>query len=133
MHRKRHLEAALAAYAPIAFVAGVVGPPTLAYIRAAVAVVFLFAGGPIGSTVDLWTSLGLTVFGLSSRETILLHILSEALTPMGVEPFGDNGPYYSTGIVKATNLIVNHLPLALGVVAVFFAFLVANAVRTILG
>lgn len=104
------------------------------HFAVAVGGVFLFAGGLIGSMAGLWTSFGLAVFGFAvGAGTILSHIAADALTPMGVEPFGDDGPYYSADMVKAANPIANYLLLAVGVVAVFLAFVVALGIRDALG
>jgi inner membrane protein len=166
MHRKGHLGAALAAYAPTAFVVVVVGPLGLALVGGAVAValamlpdwdqklpfvdhrgpthtvqfagavgaVLLFAGVVAGSTAGPWTALALGVFGfVVGAGTILSHIAADALTPMGVDPFGDDGPHYSTGTVKAANPLANILLLALGGFAVFLAVVVGTATRGALG
>jgi inner membrane protein len=100
------------------------------HFAVAVGVVFLFAGGLIGSTVGPWVSLGLAAFGFAvGAGTIGSHIAADGLTPMGVEPFGDDGPHYSADMVKAANPIANYLLLALGVVAVGLAFVVALGIR----
>lgn len=52
---------------------------------------------------------------------------------MGVDPFGDDGPHYSTGTVKAANPLANILLLAVGSFPVILAVVVGIATRNALG
>jgi inner membrane protein len=90
------------------------------------------AGIVFGTTVGIWTAIGLGVFGfVVGFVTILSHIAADALTPMGVEPFRD-GRHYSFDPVKAANPIGNYLLLGIGVVAVALAYVVGVTVAGIL-
>lgn len=56
------------------------------------------------------------------------HIAADALTPMGIEPLGDDGPHYSAGVVRAENTLANYALLALGIAAVVAGVSLAGAV-----
>jgi inner membrane protein len=59
-------------------------------------------------------AVGTAVFlGAVGAGTILSHIAADALTPMGVEPFGD-GRHYSYGVCRADSTLGNYGLLVLG-------------------
>ncbi|CCC40560.1 metal-dependent hydrolase [Haloquadratum walsbyi] len=69
------------------------------------------------------------VIGLTG---ILSHIAADALTPMGVRPFGEDGTHYSLELVSAKNTIANYLLLVAGIVASFVAIVIGDAIRNII-
>lgn len=83
-------------------------------------------GAPIAVAV------GAGVFGfVTGAVAIGSHIAADALTPMGVEPFGDDGPHYSLDLVRAANPIANYALLVAGAVAVGLAWIVGSAVASV--
>ncbi|MEZ3165196.1 metal-dependent hydrolase [Halorubrum sp. RMP-47] len=65
---------------------------------------------------------------LTGAGAIGSHIAADALTPMGVEPLGDDGPHYSFDFVRADNTLANYALLALGIAAVVAGVSLAGAV-----
>jgi inner membrane protein len=73
----------------------------------------------VTSDVSPIVMIGSTVFGfLTGSVAIGSHIAADALTPMGVEPFGADGPHYSLGWVRAANQLANYALLGVGLGAV---------------
>ena len=69
------------------------------------------------------------VIGLTS---ILSHIAADALTPMGVKPFGEDGAHYSFELVYAKSTIANYLLLFIGVITSFIAIVIGETIRNII-
>lgn len=83
----------------------------------------------VTSDMPLITTVGSTVFGfLTGSIAIGSHIAADALTPMGVEPFGADGPHYSLGWVRAANQLANYALLGLGLSAIVAGVWFAEAV-----
>jgi inner membrane protein len=60
---------------------------------------------------------------------IVSHVLADALTPMGVEPFAPvSEVWYSADLVRADNSVANYVLFGLGVVATVGAYVAASAV-----
>lgn len=75
------------------------------------------------------TTAGSVVFGfVTGSLAIGSHIAADALTPMGVEPFGADGPHYSLGWVRAANRLANYALLGLGLSATVVGAWLAEAV-----
>lgn len=55
------------------------------------------------------------------------HIAADALTPAGVEPFGD-GRQYSFDVGRADSLIANYVLLAAGCAAALLAWLLGSVI-----
>lgn len=97
------------------------GPTHTVRFVVGVAAVLGLAGLLLGATGGILTAVGLAVFGvLIGIVAISSHIAADALTPMGVEPFGD-GRHYSYDVVRAANPIANYALLGLGVLTVAVA------------
>lgn len=56
--------------------------------------------------------------------------MADALTPAGVEPFGD-GRHYSYEVARAANPLANYTLLAIGLLAVAVAYALGGAVATL--
>jgi inner membrane protein len=83
---------------------------------------------------DLGTAdaVGLAVFGaVVGGVTILSHIAADALTPMGVEPFGDDR-HYSFEVCRADSTLWNYGLLLLGLAGSFLAYVVGQAANPLL-
>jgi inner membrane protein len=64
--------------------------------------------------------------------TMLSHIGADALTPMGVRPFGDGGRHISYEVCRADSTLGNYALLILGVAAVLVALGVGKELATLL-
>jgi inner membrane protein len=81
-------------------------------------------------TVD---AIGLRVFGaVVTGVTVLSHIGADALTPMGVEPLGDDGPHISYDVCRADSTLGNYGLLALGAGGAAVAYGIGAGVNTAL-
>jgi inner membrane protein len=68
---------------------------------------------------------GLATFGGAiGGVTILSHVAADALTPMGVEPFGGGGRHISYGVCRADSTLGNYGLLVLGVIAALVAHMI---------
>lgn len=108
------------------------GPTHTAHFATAVGVVLatLAFGAAIASDLSTLATFGSAVFGfLTGSVAIASHIAADALTPMGVEPFGADGPHYSLGWVRAANTLANYALLGLGLGAAAGGIWLAEAVR----
>jgi inner membrane protein len=89
--------------------------------------------GLLHPTVGPVSALGMGVFGAAvGGVTILSHIGADALTPMGVEPFGDDGQHISYDVCRADSTLGNYALLALGVVSAGLALGIGNTLNAIL-
>lgn len=80
----------------------------------------------------LWVA-GFAAFGAAvGGLTMLSHIGADALTPMGVKPFGDGGRHISYDVCRADSTLGNYALLILGVAAVLVALGVGNELATFL-
>ncbi|MFC6616327.1 metal-dependent hydrolase [Halopenitus salinus] len=61
------------------------------------------------------------------------HIAADALTPMGVEPFGANGPHYSLEVARAANPIANYALLGIGILAAVGGGMLGTGIDAALG
>jgi len=76
---------------------------------------------------------GLALFGaVIGGVTVLSHIGADALTPMGVKPFGDDGPHISYDICRADSLLGNYGLLVLGFVVALVAYGIGTGLNTVL-
>jgi len=76
---------------------------------------------------------GVAVFGATTGAVaILAHIGADALTPMGVGPLGDDGPYISYEVCRADSTLGNYGLLALGGAAALLAFYLGRGVNAVL-
>lgn len=107
------------------------------HFAAVVAVVTGLLGAGMGASVsdgNVLVVLGAGVFGAATGAvSILGHIGADALTPMGVEPFGSDGPHYSYGVCRADNTLGNYGLLALGIAGGLVAFYAGRGVQAALG
>lgn len=72
---------------------------------------------------------GTLFMGFVGAFSVVTHILGDAMTPMGVEPFAPlSDTNYTLDLWNADNSVANGLLLALGVVAVVVAFFVDDYV-----
>lgn len=76
-------------------------------------------GAILGLRSGPLVAVGLALFMfLAGVTAIASHILADALTPMGVQPFGrSRRRTYSAGLTKASSPVANNLLLAIGGVA----------------
>jgi inner membrane protein len=108
------------------------------YFAAVVAVGTGLLGAGMGASVsspdvNLLIVLGGAVFGATTGAvSILAHIGADALTPMGVEPWGADGRHISYDVVRADSLLGNYGLLALGGVAGLLAFYIGRGVNAFL-
>ncbi len=73
------------------------------------------------------------VFGfVTGAVSIVAHIAADALTPMGVTPFGEDGPHITFDVCRADNPIGNYGLLILGGTAALGAFYLGEAVNAAL-
>jgi inner membrane protein len=83
--------------------------------------------------VNPLTVLGGGLFGaMTGAIAILGHIGADALTPMGVEPLGEDGPYISYEICRADSTIGNYGLLVLGGAVALLAFYLGRSVHAVL-
>ena len=76
---------------------------------------------------------GWAVFGgVVGTLTIIAHIGADALTPMGVEPFGDDGPHITYGVCRADSTLGNYGLLALGVAGTLLAYGIGSGLNSLL-
>lgn len=108
------------------------------HFAAVVAVGTGLLGAGIGASVSSpnvnpLVVLGGGVFGAATGAvTILSHIGADALTPMGVEPLGEDGPHITYDVCRADNPLGNYGLLAIGGVAALLAFYLGRAVNAAL-
>lgn len=77
-------------------------------------------------------AVGVAIFGAAvGAVTILSHIGADALTPMGVEPFGD-GRRYSYEVCRADSLLGNYGLLALGLAVALLAYGLGSGIHALL-
>ncbi|WP_262181701.1 metal-dependent hydrolase [Haloarcula laminariae] len=107
------------------------------HFAGAVAVVTALLGAGMGATASDGNALvviGGAVFGgAAGALAILGHIGADALTPMGVDPLGEDGPHISYGVCRADNQLGNYALLALGIAGGLVAFYAGRGVNTALG
>lgn len=106
------------------------GPTHTVHFAATVGIVLAALAFAVAVTSDLSpvATVGSTAFGfLTGSVAIGSHIAADALTPMGVEPFGAGGPHYSLGWVRAANRLANYALLGLGVSAAAGGIWLADA------
>jgi len=97
------------------------GPTHTVHFAAVVGIVVavLAFGVAMLSDMSALATAGSAVFGFFTGSVAIgSHIVADALTPMGVEPFGADGPHYSLGWVRAANQLANYVLLGLGLGAV---------------
>ncbi|SFQ17494.1 inner membrane protein, partial [Halolamina pelagica] len=84
----------------------------------------------LGSGTGALATLALGAYGvLLGVVTVGAHLLADALTPMGIQPFDPvDGRDYSLSVTRAANPIANYALLALGSVAVAGAFLAGGMI-----
>lgn len=84
--------------------------------------------------IGAFLAVGIGVYlGAVGGVTILSHIAADALTPMGVRPFGGDGDRYSLGVCRADSTLGNYGLLALGVLVAALASVLGAAVNGLLG
>lgn len=107
------------------------GPTHTVHFAAVVGALLGVVGVVVGAAGGLAAALVLGAFGAAvGTVTILSHIAADALTPMGVAPFGDGGRRYSYDVARAANPLANYALLALGVLAVAVGYGLGAAVAT---
>ena len=101
------------------------GPTHTVQFAATVAVVVGALGALAGYAhpdVGLLGTLGVAALGSAvGGVTILSHVAADALTPMGVDPFGEDGRHISYGVCRADSTLGNYGLLALGVAVALLA------------
>jgi inner membrane protein len=76
---------------------------------------------------------GAAAFGATTGAVaILAHIGADALTPMGVEPLGEDGPHICYDVCRADSTLGNYGLLALGGVAALVVFYAGQGMSTAL-
>lgn len=112
------------------------GPTHTVYFAGIVAVgTGLLAAGVVAARpgVGPLSIVGGGVFGAAvGGVTIGSHIAADSLTPMGVEPFGDDGPHFSYGVCRADSTLGNYGLLALGIATGLLAFYLGRAIHSVL-
>jgi inner membrane protein len=100
----------------------------------AIALGLLGAGaGTLHPSTGPLSAVGIGVFAAAvGGVTILSHIAADALTPMGVEPFGDDGEHISYDVCRADSTLGNYALLVLGIVGAFLALGAGNALNGML-
>lgn len=95
------------------------GPTHTAWFAGVVGAAGAVAGFALGVETGLLVGLGLALlFGTAAFLSIGSHIVADALTPMGVQPFTPlSRAHYSWDVARAANPIANYLLLAGGVLA----------------
>lgn len=103
------------------------GPTHTVGFAVAVAVGYAVIGVLIGLQADPLATVGLALFGfLVGGLAVGSHLLADALTPAGVEPFGEERISYE--VVRAANPLANMALLGLGAGAVFLAYLAGQSI-----
>lgn len=110
------------------------GPTHTVRFAAAVSIAMTAVGGFFGylhpelGPID---AVGAAVFlGVVGGGTILSHIAADALTPMGVEPFGDDS-HYTYDVCRADSTLGNYGLLALGLAVALLAYGIGTGVNAI--
>lgn len=115
------------------------GPTHTVHFALLVAIPAAALGGGMGATVATGPATPLVVFGAAvfggatGALAILAHIAADALTPMGVDPLGDDGPHISYGVCRADSTLGNYGLLALGIGTALLAFYLGRGVNALLG
>lgn len=105
------------------------GPTHTVGFALAVALGYAIIGGVLGLQTNSLAAVGLALFGfLVGGLAVGSHLLADALTLAGVEPFGEERISYE--IVRAANPLANMALLGLGTVAVFLAYLAGQSIGT---
>lgn len=111
------------------------GPTHTVHFAAAVGALAGLLGAGIGASVSDGAPLAVLGAGVLGATTgsvsILAHIAADALTPMGVEPFGDDR-HYSLDLWRADSLLGNYGLLVLGGGAALLAFYLGRGVHAAL-
>lgn len=163
MHREGHIGVALVAYAPLGFIAVLVGAGELAFVGGLASVglamapdidmrlplvehrgpthtvwfaaVVGLAGGIAGAAYGAQTGLlagvaGLTFGSAVGTVAVASHLVADALTPAGIQPFAPmRDDHYSYDLTRASNPISNYALLALGAAVAGGALALANGLR----
>jgi len=112
------------------------GPTHTVHFAAVVAVGTGLLGAGMGVSVsdgNALVALGAGVFGATTGAVAILgHIGADALTPMGVTPLGEGGPYISYDVCRADSTLGNYGLLALGGAAALIAFYAGRGVHAYL-
>jgi len=112
------------------------GPTHTVHFAAVVAVLTGLLGAGMGASVsdgNALVALGAGVFGATTGAVAILgHIGADALTPMGVTPLGEGGPYISYDVCRADSTLGNYGLLALGGAAALVAFYAGRGVHAYL-
>jgi len=112
------------------------GPTHTVHFAGVVAVGTGLLGAGMGASVSDGTvlvTLAAGVFGATTGAVaILAHIGADALTPMGVDPLGDDGPHLCYDVCRADSLFGNYGLLALGGAAALVAFYGGHGVNAAL-
>jgi inner membrane protein len=114
------------------------GPTHTVHFAAAVGAVTGLLGAAMGASVSSPDVDALAVFGgavlgaTTGTVSILAHIGADALTPMGVEPLGDDGPYITYDLWRADSTLGNYALLVLGGAAALLAFYLGRGVHAAL-
>ena len=109
------------------------GPTHTVHFAAVVGALTGLLGAGIGASVSDGAPLAILGAGVLGATTgavsILAHIGADALTPMGVEPLGDDGPYISYDLWRADSMLGNYALLGLGGAAALGAFYLGRVVH----
>jgi inner membrane protein len=109
------------------------GPTHTVQFAVTVAVVVGALGALAGYAhpdAGLLGTLGLATLGSAAGGvTILSHIAADSLTPMGVDPLGEDGRHISYGVCRADSTLGNYGLLALGVVAALLAYALGSGLH----
>lgn len=103
------------------------GPTHTVGFAVVVALGYGFLGALLGLQAYPFSAVGLAVFGfVIGGLTVGSHLLADALTPAGIEPYGNERVSYS--IVRAANPIANIGLLVVGTGAVLLAFVAGQVI-----
>ena len=112
------------------------GPTHTVHFAAVIGALAGLLGAAVGSSVA--NGAGLAILGgaalgaTTGAVSILAHIAADALTPMGVEPFGDDGAHISYGVCRADSTLGNYGLLAIGGAAALGAVVLGRGVHAAL-
>lgn len=112
------------------------GPTHTVQFAILVAGVIAILGGAIGimtTDLPLLGVVGLALFGGGvGAVTVLSHIAADALTPMGVKPFGDDR-HYTADLCRAGSTLGNYILLALGIGTGLVALYLGQGLHALVG
>lgn len=103
------------------------GPTHTVGFAVVVALGYALIGAVVGWQAHPFAAVGLSVFGfVIGGLAVVSHLLADALTPAGIEPYGDERVSFS--IVRAANPVANLGLLVVGAGTAVLAFVAGQAI-----